>query len=191
MKRIFRLIPYIFSTTLLLTGCKSGISKEAFQKEVDKIEINHLSDVEYRYTSKINYLGKESESYRNYDASYYEDQQGWCYPNDEFNPESLAYLYIPNIKNESVINIFESFSPHLSEDEYKVSFSYSTNPFSFSAKIQGINKPDLDYKDYSGKMYCEFDENGWLINMTGYFERYMIKTNSKLTEDIKLVITFK
>ena len=191
MNQLFKITPYLLAVQVLLTSCKSGITKETFQKEVDRINVNHLTDVEYRYTSKINYLGIDSESHRDYDASYDEEHQGWCYPIDDYDPELVAYLYIPNIKIESELTIFESFSPHLSADEYKVSFAYSTRPLSFTSKIKGINKQGLDYKDYTGKMYCEFNENGWLIYMTAYFERYMIKTDSKLIEDIELFVTFK
>lgn len=186
----FIFIPLLFG--LSIVSCNKGISKSSFEKNIDNLPPSkQYYEAEYLFNHKITYLGGENLEEKNYSLVFSEELMDWAFYDEELDKYKLAYLFMPNLKTESAEQILKEFAPTMADDEYKVSYTFSNNPLSFSAKIKGINKPDKDYKDYQGKMYCEFDEYGWLIHMDAHFDKYMVKTNSNLIEDDDLNIIYK
>ena len=175
---------------LLLASCSNDASKKAFEKKIDEIDYGYYANVNYISSQKITYLENAFEEVKEYNAYYDSLYDGYLYPDDEYNEESRAYLYIPNLTRDSVDSIFENYSPRINKEDYKASYQYSQDPLSFTIKIKGNKNPKGDYKDYSGNLYCEFNQYGWLVKMNGYYKRYMTKTQSILIEELNVLATY-
>ncbi len=192
MKKYVNRLIYGFSLfSIALTGCSNGMSKKTFNEEVDKITFCQYTNVEFHQVTKMTYFEQTSETLRDINAEYSENLLSWIYYNEEFGPDFFERLFVPNIKNISVEEIFEYFSPKLEKEDYKVTYTYYSDPTSFSVKVKGIKKNDPVYKDYKGTLSCEFDQYGWLIHVSTHFERFMIKTNSELIEEVTATYNYQ
>ena len=190
MKKTSEIIIFSISLIALITGCKGGSSKNAFDNKVDEVPFHQYQNAEYHSVTKITYLGYQNEESRDLLAFYSEEERSWVYHNDEENPEAVEYIWIPNIKYYTAEEIYKQHAPRLDESDYTIDYSYSTNPLSFTVTVKGKNKKELSYKDYKGQLSCEFNDGGWLVHMTGYFDRYMVNTKSNYVENLQLDITY-
>lgn len=174
-----------------LIACKNKSSKKTFEEEVNNVDVKPHSEAEYHFTQTITYLGNEGFEERDYLFEYNSEYNYWWYFDDELEEEVYASVDIPNISSYSVEDIYTLYSPAINNDDYKVTYTYYTNPLSFSAKVTGTKKDDTTYKDFKGDLNCSFDEYGWLTHLSTHFERYMLKTNSVLIEEINIVIIYR